>query len=88
MLVALMALTLGAQAANVYVNGTPVDGLKNFEFKNATVQIDENGDVFILAPQYNVSLGEEATKQKSTKKKDVTTPPPPSGDGSVSGNRW
>ena len=88
MLVGLLALTLGAQAANVYVNGTPVDGLKNFEFKNATVQIDENGDVFIIAPQYNVSLGEEATKQKNTKKKDVTTPPSPTGDGSVSGNRW
>ena len=88
MIAGLLALTLSAHAANVYVNGTPVDGLKNFEFKNATVQIDENGDVFIIAPQYNVSLGEEATKQKGNKKKDVTTPPTPSGDGTVAANRW
>ena len=88
MIAALLALTMSASAANVYVNGTPVDGLKNFEFTNVSVQIDENGDVFIVAPQYNVALGEEATKKKKSSRKDVTTPPTPSGDGSVSGNRW
>jgi hypothetical protein len=88
MIAALLALSLSANAANVYVNGTPVDGLKSFEFKNVSVQVDENGDVFIIAPQYNVALGAEATKKKSSKRKDVTTPPTPSGDGTVSGNRW
>ena len=87
MIAALLAFSLSASAANVYVNGTPVDGLKNFEFTNVSVQIDENGDVFIIAPQYNVALGDEATKKKSNKK-DVTTPPTPTGDGTVSGNRW
>ena len=88
MIAALLALSLSASAANVYVNGTPVDGLKNFEFTNVSVQIDENGDVFIVAPQYNVALGEEATKKKKTNRKDVTTAPAPSGDGTVAGNRW
>ncbi len=88
MIAALLALSLSANAANVYVNGTPVDGLKNFEFKNVSVQVDENGDVFIIAPQYNVALGAEATEKKKTKSKDVTTPPTPTGDGTVSGNRW
>ena len=88
MIAALLALSVSASAANVYVNGTPVDGLKNFEFTNVSVQIDENGDVFIVAPQYNVALGEEATKKKKTNRKDVTTAPAPTGDGTVSGNRW
>ena len=88
MIAALLAFSLTASAANVYVNGTPVDGLKNFEFTNVSVQIDENGDVFIVAPQYNVALGDEATKKKKSNRKDVTTPPTPSGDGTVSGNRW
>ena len=88
MIASLLAFSLTASAASVYVNGTPVDGLKNFEFTNVSVQIDENGDVFIVAPQYNVALGEEATKKKKSSRKDVTTPPTPSGDGTVSGNRW
>ena len=90
MLSALLALSLGANAATLYVNGTPVEGLRDFEFTNVTVQVDENGDVFIIAPQYNVSLGDaaEAKNKKRRKNKDVTTPPAPTGDGTVSANRW
>ena len=90
MLSALLALSLGANAATLYVNGTPVEGLRDFEFTNVTVQVDENGDVFIIAPQYNVSLGDaaEAKNKKRRKNKDVTTPPAPTGDGSVAANRW
>ena len=88
MIAALLALTMSASAANVYVNGTPVDGLKNFEFTNVSVQIDGNGDVFIVAPQYNVAIGADATEKKKTNRKDVTTAPAPTGDGTVSGNRW
>ena len=90
MLSALLALSLGANAATLYVNGTPVEGLRDFEFTNVTVQVDENGDVFIIAPQYNVSLGDaaEAKNKKRRKNKDVTTPPAPTGDGSVPANRW
>ena len=60
MISALLALALSAEAATLYVNGTQVDGLRDFEFKNVTVQVDENGDVFIIAPQYNVALGDDA----------------------------
>ena len=90
MLSALLALSLGANAATLYVNGTPVEGLRDFEFTNVTVQVDENGDVFIIAPQYNVSVGDvaEAKNKKRRKNKDVTTPPAASGDGTVSANRW
>ncbi len=90
MLSALIAISLGAHATTLYVNGTPVEGLRDFEFTNVTVQVDENGDVFIIAPQYNVSLGEkaEAKNKKRRARKDVTTPPTPTGDGSVPSNRW
>lgn len=90
MIHALLALMLSAEAATLYVNGTPVDGLRDFEFKNVTVQVDKNGDVFIIAPQYNVALGDDATAKKKSRKakKDVTTPPDPTGDGTVPSNRW
>ena len=85
----LLALALNAEAATLYVNGTAVDGLRNFEFTNVSVSVDENGDVFIVAPQYNVAVGDEATVKKSRKsKKDVIKPPPASGDGTVPSNRW
>jgi hypothetical protein len=86
MIQALLALTLSAQATTLYVNGTPVDGLRSFEFKNVSVQVDENGDIFIVAPQYSARLGDEA-KEKSSRK-DVIEPPTPTGDGEVPSNRW
>ena len=56
---------------------------------NVTVQVDQNGDVFIIAPQYNVAVGDDAqTKKKRKAKKDVTRPPDPTGDGTVPSNRW
>ena len=88
MISALLALALSAEAATLYVNGTPVDGLRDFEFKNVTVQVDENGDVFIIAPQYNVAVGDDATSKKKKKKKDVVKPPAATGDGTVPANRW
>jgi hypothetical protein len=85
----LLALALSANAGTLHVNGAPVDGLRSFEFSNVSVKVDENGDVFIIAPQYNVSFGDEAeAKKKKRKNKDVVTPPSPSGDGLVPGNRW
>jgi hypothetical protein len=85
----LLALALNAEAATLYVNGTAVDGLRSFEFTNVSVSVDDNGDVFIVAPQYNVAVGDEATVKKSRKsKKDVIKPPAASGDGTVPSNRW
>jgi len=89
MISALLALALSAEAATLYVNGTQVDGLRDFEFTNVTVQVDANGDVFIIAPQYNVAVGDDAKAKKNKKtKKDVTSPPDPTGDGTVASNRW
>ena len=64
MIYALLASAMSADAATLYVNGTPVDGLRDFEFTNVTVQVDDNGDVLIIAPQYNVALGDEAKEKK------------------------
>jgi len=90
MLSVLLALGMSANAATLYVNGTPAEGLRDFEFTNVSVQVDENGDIFIVAPQYKVSVGDkaEAKNKKRKKNKDVTTPPDPTGDGTVPGNRW
>ena len=90
MLAVLLALSMSANATTLYVNGTPAEGLRNFEFTNVSVQVDENGDVYIVAPQYKVSVGDtaEAKNKKRKKNKDVTSPPDPTGDGTVSGNRW
>jgi len=90
MLSVLLALGMSANAATLYVNGTPAEGLRDFEFTNVSVQVDENGDIFIVAPQYKVSVGDkaEAKNKKRKKDKDVTTPPDPTGDGAVPGNRW
>ena len=90
MLSVLLALGMSANAGTLYVNGTPAEGLRDFEFTNVSVQVDENGDIFIIAPQYKVSIGEtaEAKNKKRKKNKDVTTPPEATGDGTVPGNRW
>ena len=55
-----------AQAGTLYVNGTPVDGLKNYAFEQVDVRIDEDGNIWVDAPGYNVSLGEAAKGKSST----------------------
>jgi hypothetical protein len=67
MLALLATLLLGtAQAGTLYVNGTPVDGLKNYTFEQVDVRIDETGNIWVDAPGYNVSLGDEAKGKAST----------------------
>jgi hypothetical protein len=55
-----------AQAGTLYVNGTPVDGLKSYAFEQVDVRVDDKGNIWIDAPKYNVSLGEEAKGRSST----------------------
>lgn len=43
-----------ALAADVYINGTNVEGLTGQRFEKVNVQIDEKGDVYIEAPGYSV----------------------------------
>lgn len=50
----LAALALEPPA--LYVNGVRADGLHNFEFKGVNVRIDETGNVWVDAPQYQISV--------------------------------
>ena len=54
--VALLAIAPSAMARKVFLNGVDITGLKNKTFKNATVTIDENGDIHLDAPNYKVEL--------------------------------
>jgi len=54
--VAALAIAPAAMARKVYLNGVDITGLKNKTFKNATVTIDENGDIHLNAPNYKVEL--------------------------------
>lgn len=44
----------GVRAADVFINGTPVDGLANQKFEKVNVQLDDKGNVRIDAPGYTV----------------------------------
>ena len=52
---ALLAAT-PAEAGKVYINGVRADALRNTQLKDVDVVIDENGDVQISAPQYNIEV--------------------------------
>jgi hypothetical protein len=54
--VALLAIAPAAMARKVFLNGVDITGLKNKTFKNATVHIDENGDIHLNAPGYKVQV--------------------------------
>jgi hypothetical protein len=69
-----LAMTLGvAQAGTLYVNGTPVDGLKNHDFNQVDVRIDGKGDIYIHAPGANVLLGKDAKGKQQVGGKPAPT---------------
>lgn len=43
---------LSAHGASIFLNGVKIDGVKNQEFKNCSVKIDEKGNVHITAKGY------------------------------------
>jgi hypothetical protein len=60
-----LAIALAAPmvaARTVYLNGVDIGDLRKQTFKEATVYIDENGDVHINAPRYQVEVVEEDAK--------------------------
>jgi len=60
-LLAVMALAVSsARAENIYLNGTRVDGVGAYEFKDVDVKIDSEGNVWIDAPQYRVEARQTA----------------------------
>jgi len=62
--VALAALLVApmASARNVYLNGVEIPDLRNQTFKDATVYIDDVGDVHIDSSRYKVEVVEEDGK--------------------------
>src|SRR5262245_22583823 len=52
--IALLLLAGEASAGSVYLNNVRIDGVKNQKFDKVNVRIDDDGNVFIDAPGYNV----------------------------------
>ena len=44
-----------AEARSLFLNGVDISSARSQELKNVTVQINENGDIFIIAPHYQVN---------------------------------
>jgi hypothetical protein len=40
---------------SIFLNGSDISGARNQQLKNVDVQIAENGDIFIVAPHYQVA---------------------------------
>ncbi len=40
---------------SIFLNGSDISGARNQQLKNVDVQIAENGDLFIVAPHYQVA---------------------------------
>lgn len=55
-------LFAAAHAGALYVNGVPATTLRSFEFTGVNVRVDANGDVWVDAPGYEVSLGGPAAE--------------------------
>lgn len=52
----LLSLAAMAQDRTLYVNGVQADALRSYEFKSVNVRIDEQGNVWVDAPQYKVEV--------------------------------
>jgi hypothetical protein len=52
----LVALLGSAQAGSVYVNGVKADAMRNFEFEDVNVRIDEEGNIWIDAPNLMIEV--------------------------------
>jgi hypothetical protein len=72
---ATLAMTSGAFARNVYLNGVDISNAQSQELIGVNVQINEKGDVFIIAPHYQVN--EEDTYMPLSSAKPVQNSAPP-----------
>lgn len=64
------ALSSLAHARNVYLNGVDISTLRNKKFIKAEVTIDEDGNVRIHAPLYDVKVVDAATVPEKTAPND------------------
>ncbi len=65
----LLALSLLADAfagGSLYVNGVKADGLRSFEFRNVGVRVDENGDIWVDAPNYRIEVTGSTSQSETT----------------------
>lgn len=53
-LVSSLAWGSGMNSRSLFLNGIDISSARNQEMKNVTIRIDESGNLFIEAPQYNV----------------------------------
>ena len=58
------ALLAAPQQGRLFLNGVPIDGVRGQQFSNASVRIDEQGRVFIDAPDYEVAPPAETVRLK------------------------
>jgi hypothetical protein len=58
---AFLSIAGNASARSVFLNGIDVSSARNQTLKNVQIKINENGDVFIIAPHYQVNEEETYT---------------------------
>jgi hypothetical protein len=73
-----LCLLLGgtARAGALYVNGVRADGLRDFSFTDVDVRVDAEGNVWVDAPKYKVSVA------------DGEAPPPQAGQPVAAATWW
>jgi len=71
-----LLLTLSAMAQDrlLYVNGVQADGLRGYEFKSVNVRIDDQGNVWVDAPQYRVEVQGSASNAGSSSSAPAAAP--------------
>jgi hypothetical protein len=74
---AALALSPSVHAKKVYLNGVDVSSLKNQTFKNATVTIDQNGDIHIEASGYKVEVLNNSQVEKTENRSESRGGPNP-----------
>lgn len=73
---AIVCWTAPALAQDVFLNGVRITGVKNQDFDNASVRIDSQGNIRILAPHYTVKRQDSTNRGPGGVTKITSTSPP------------
>ncbi len=71
----LFVLSAMAQDRALYVNGVQAEGLRAYDFKGVNVRIDDQGNIWIDAPQYRVEVQGAAGGQGTATAAPAATAP-------------
>lgn len=63
-----------ADGKGVYLNGVDISGARSEDLKNVAIHIDEQGNIFITAPQYQVQHGDTYVPLGEFNRKNRNTP--------------